>query len=86
MKSNQIEKLINPHLSEIQLYDPVDPPDVLAKKAGIPTHKIIKLNGHAAPAAIIGMGGGITMDIAKAVSNLLTNGGKSEDYQTFKNQ
>ena len=49
MKSNQIEKLINPHLSEIQLYDPVDPPDVLAKKAGIPTHKIIKLNGNENP-------------------------------------
>ncbi len=31
--------------------------------------------------AIIGMGGGITMDVAKAVSNLLTNSGKSEDYQ-----
>ena len=27
------------------------------------------------------MGGGITMDVAKAVSNLLTNGGKAEDYQ-----
>ena len=33
------------------------------------------------PAAIIGMGGGITMDIGKAVSNLLTNGGLASDYQ-----
>jgi len=33
------------------------------------------------PVAIVGMGGGITMDVAKAVSNLLTNGGKAEDYQ-----
>mgnify|MGYP001427818404 CR=1 FL=1 len=33
------------------------------------------------PATIVGMGGGITMDVAKAVSNLLTNGGKAEDYQ-----
>ena len=33
------------------------------------------------PAAIVGMGGGITMDVAKAVSNLLTNSGKAEDYQ-----
>jgi len=33
------------------------------------------------PAVIVGMGGGITMDVAKAVSNLLTNGGKAEDYQ-----
>jgi 3-deoxy-alpha-D-manno-octulosonate 8-oxidase len=31
--------------------------------------------------AIVGVGGGSTMDIAKAVSNLLTNGGKAEDYQ-----
>jgi len=33
------------------------------------------------PSAIVGIGGGITMDIAKAVSNLLTNGGKAADYQ-----
>lgn len=37
--------------------------------------------GHQQPAAIVGMGGGITMDHAKAVSNLLTNGGKAEQYQ-----
>jgi len=33
------------------------------------------------PSAIVGMGGGTTMDIAKALSNLFTNGGKAEDYQ-----
>jgi 3-deoxy-alpha-D-manno-octulosonate 8-oxidase len=33
------------------------------------------------PCAIVGIGGGTTMDIAKAVSNLLTNGGAAEDYQ-----
>lgn len=33
------------------------------------------------PFAVIGIGGGSTLDIAKAVSNLLTNGGKAEDYQ-----
>lgn len=33
------------------------------------------------PAAIVGMGGGITIDVAKAVANLLTNGGRAEDYQ-----
>ena len=31
--------------------------------------------------ALVGIGGGITMDVAKAVANLLTNGGKAEDYQ-----
>lgn len=33
------------------------------------------------PVAVVGMGGGITMDTAKAVSNLMTNEGKAEDYQ-----
>ena len=33
------------------------------------------------PVAIIGIGGGVTMDIAKAVSNLLTNPGRASDYQ-----
>jgi 3-deoxy-alpha-D-manno-octulosonate 8-oxidase len=33
------------------------------------------------PSAIVGIGGGCTLDTAKAVSNLLTNGGKAEDYQ-----
>lgn len=37
--------------------------------------------GVKCPAAIIGMGGGITMDIGKAVSNLLTNGGLAAEYQ-----
>lgn len=33
------------------------------------------------PCAVIGIGGGITLDTAKAVSNLLTNGGLASDYQ-----
>lgn len=33
------------------------------------------------PCAIVGLGGGTTMDVAKAVSNLLTNGGSATDYQ-----
>lgn len=37
--------------------------------------------GYTQPVAVVGMGGGITMDTAKAVSNLLTNGGKAEHYQ-----
>lgn len=38
-------------------------------------------DGEEQPCAVVGMGGGISMDIAKAVSNLLTNGGRAEDYQ-----
>ena len=37
--------------------------------------------GFSKPAAVVGMGGGITLDTAKGVSNLLTNGGKAEQYQ-----
>jgi 3-deoxy-alpha-D-manno-octulosonate 8-oxidase len=33
------------------------------------------------PVAVIGIGGGATLDTAKAVSNLLTNGGAAADYQ-----
>ena len=33
------------------------------------------------PSALVAIGGGIVMDTTKAVSNLLTNGGKAEDYQ-----
>jgi len=31
--------------------------------------------------AVVGIGGGSTLDVAKAISNLLTNGGCAEDYQ-----
>lgn len=33
------------------------------------------------PSVVVGMGGGSALDMAKAISNLLTNGGKAEDYQ-----
>jgi 3-deoxy-alpha-D-manno-octulosonate 8-oxidase len=41
----------------------------------------LREKGFAQPSAIVGMGGGITMDVAKAVSNLLTNDGMAEQYQ-----
>lgn len=37
--------------------------------------------GFAKPATIVAVGGGITLDTAKAVANLLTNGGNATDYQ-----
>jgi len=42
--------------------------------------QILKSNDEM-PCAIVGMGGGITLDCAKAVANLLTNDGRAEDYQ-----
>src|SRR5688572_30508706 len=41
----------------------------------------IKAYSVVLPLAIVGIGGGICLDTAKAVSNLLTNGGIAEDYQ-----
>ena len=41
----------------------------------------LRNEGISIPAAVVGIGGGITMDTAKAVSNLLTNGGRAADYQ-----
>ena len=41
----------------------------------------LKLDRSMPPAAIIGLGGGATLDVAKAISNLITNKGRAEDYQ-----
>lgn len=41
----------------------------------------IRNSGYSAPATILGIGGGITLDTAKAAANLLTNPGNASDYQ-----
>lgn len=41
----------------------------------------LREGGCGSPCAVVGIGGGITLDTAKAVSNLLTNGGSASDYQ-----
>lgn len=38
----------------------------------------------AQPCCVVGIGGGATLDTAKAVANLLTNPGKAEDYQGWE--
>jgi 3-deoxy-alpha-D-manno-octulosonate 8-oxidase len=43
--------------------------------------KSLQDGGYDQPAAIIGLGGGTTLDTSKAVSNLLTNGGCASQYQ-----
>ena len=40
-----------------------------------------KIKNSSKPDLIVGIGGGTTLDIAKAISILLTNNGKAEDYQ-----
>ncbi len=49
MPEDRVEKLIRPHLASIQTYQPVDPPEVLAERAGVSTDSIIKLNGNENP-------------------------------------
>ncbi len=44
-----VGKLIRPHLVEIQTYDPVDPPELLAEQAEVQPDEIIKLNGNENP-------------------------------------
>ena len=47
--AENIEKLIRPHLADIERYQPVDPPELLAQRAGIPPERVIKLNGNENP-------------------------------------
>ena len=49
MTTVDVEKLIKPHLINVKTYEPVDPPELLAERAGIPREKIIKLNGNENP-------------------------------------
>jgi histidinol-phosphate aminotransferase len=44
-----VNKLIRSHLVDVTTYDPVDPPELLAKRAGIPADQIVKLNGNENP-------------------------------------
>ena len=41
----------------------------------------VRAAGVSVPATIVGFGGGITLDTAKAIANLLTNPGSAADYQ-----
>lgn len=44
-------------------------------------HERVRAARKELPCAVVGIGGGCVLDSAKALSNLLTNGGKARDYQ-----
>jgi len=72
------DKITNP-LTEAAIpfiiYDRVDPePGLQLADDGA------RLAGEAKADCVVGVGGGSALDVAKAISILLTNGGKAEDY------
>ena len=48
-ESNPLYALIQPHLREIPGYVPIEPPEVLADRLGVPVERIIKLDGNENP-------------------------------------
>ena len=44
-----IRSLMRPHLLNLEPYEGVDPPEVLSERSGIPTERIVKLNGNENP-------------------------------------
>ncbi|MSQ40321.1 MAG: histidinol-phosphate transaminase [Dehalococcoidia bacterium] len=43
------DRLVRPHLQGLQVYEPIEPPEVLAQRLGIPVERIVKLNGNENP-------------------------------------
>ncbi len=60
--AGEINRLIRPHLKDIQTYDAVEPPELIARRAGIPESDIVKLNGNENPY-------GCSPKVADAVAN-----------------
>ncbi|MBF0228403.1 MAG: iron-containing alcohol dehydrogenase [Desulfamplus sp.] len=78
-KDSMLEKRIPFHAKDMLLWVNVDD----EPKTGYVDTLTLKIHNFARtlPSAIIGIGGGSTMDLAKAVSLMLTNHGFSHDYQ-----
>ena len=49
MAQFRIDQFIRPHLRGIETYEAIDPSTILAKKAGIPLHQVLKLDGNENP-------------------------------------
>lgn len=72
---NQITSILDSAKIPFALYDKVTPePGLKLADQGLKLAKKNKAD------CVVGVGGGSALDIAKAVSILLTNGGKAEDY------
>ena len=78
IKAGLVERITAPLAAAkiaFELYDQVDPePGLKLADNGAKLAKKAKCD------CVVGAGGGSAMDVAKAVSILLTNGGKAEDY------
>ena len=46
MKTATIDSYILPHLADIESYEPAEPIDSMAKRAGIPVEQIVRLNAN----------------------------------------
>jgi len=47
--SQGVERLVRPHLAEVETFEPADPPEVMAARAGVPVERIIRLNANENP-------------------------------------
>ena len=48
-KPTDIRSLMRPHLLDMEPYEGVDPPEVLAQRAGVPADRVIKLDANENP-------------------------------------
>ena len=72
---NRISAVLDEAKTPYTLYDKVTPePGLKLADQGLKLAKKMKAD------CVVGVGGGSALDIAKAISILLTNGGKAEDY------
>ncbi len=78
-KGKDLEKKIPAKTSDVVVFIDVDPEEPTTKQ--IDSLRDSVKNSKGIPAAVIGIGGGSIMDIAKAVSLMFTNEGSSVLYQ-----